>query len=135
MLKRMMVIRTLLLSCIIGVFGLVYTAENAAEENTKNKVTISWKEFKNILKLDKDEITLSEDNFQKLLAQTGVKTAPNYTVKGGKVVLTREEFRKLLDKMKPVVDPGMAPPADYLITKAQYNARMRKENTYIQPLV
>ncbi|MFC2091679.1 hypothetical protein ACFLTD_02795, partial [Elusimicrobiota bacterium] len=104
--------------------------QGAGSANNKKdgKVTIPWKEFRQILSLDKDEIIISAEYFQKILQQTGIKTKPEHTFKEGNVVLSRDEFRRILDKMKPHADSSLKLPADYLITKAQYNGYMEKES-------
>jgi hypothetical protein len=112
-----------------GVYGGVYAAETT---DNKSQLTVPWDEFKRLLRLDeeKDEIILSWEIFQKLLAQTGTETTPAYTLKEGNVVLTRAEFKKLVDQMKPPTRPTISPPPfDYLITKVIYAGKMKESNT------
>ena len=40
-------------------------------EENKSQVKMSWEEFRQLLKLDTDEITLTWDEFKQLVAQTG----------------------------------------------------------------
>jgi len=116
-----------------GLYGGLHGGAYAAEQtDNKSQLTVPWDEFKRLLRLDedKDEIILSWEIFQKLLAQTGTETNPAYTLKEGNVVLTRAEFKKLVDQMKPPTRPTIAPPPfDYLITKVIYSGKMRKNNT------
>jgi len=100
-----------------------------ADNSNGSKITIDWKEFRSLLKLDVDEIRLSWDEFSKLMEQTGTAYKPEYRVESGEVVLTREEFKQLLDRMKPPVGGKLKPPADYVITKATYNGVMGTEST------
>ena len=109
-----------------GLCGGVYGAETKGNES---HLTVPWEEFKRLLHLDEDQIVLPWDTFQKLLAQTGTKTTPAYTLKEGNVVLTRAEFQKLVDQMKPPSDLDAQIPFDYLITKAVYAGRMDRNNT------
>jgi len=112
-----------------GLFGGVYAADTT---DNKSQLTVPWDEFKRLLRLDedKDEIILSWEIFQKLLAQTGTETTPQYTLKEGNVVLTRAEFKRLVDQMKPPIRPTVSPPPfDYLITKVIYTGKMRENNT------
>jgi hypothetical protein len=109
-----------------GLHGGVYAAENT---DNKSQLTVPWDEFKRLLHLDEDQIVLPWDTFQKLLAQTGTTTTPAYTLKEGNVVLTRAEFKRLVDQMKPPADLVSQPPFDYLITKAIYAGRMGRDNT------
>jgi len=116
-----------------GLYGGLHGGVCAAETtNNKSQLTVPWDEFKRLLRLDedKDEIILSWEIFQKLLAQTGTETTPKYTLKEGNVVLTRAEFKKLVDQMKPPTRPIVSPPPfDYLITKVIYAGKMRENNT------
>ncbi len=110
---------------LFSFFSLPLEADNSAG----SKITIDWKEFRSLLKLDVDEIRLSWDEFSKLVEQTVTAYKPEYRVESGEVVLTREEFKKLLDRMKPPVGGELKPPADYVITKAIYNGVMGSEST------
>ncbi len=102
-----------------------------AQEKTENqgKLTVPWEEFKKLLRLEKNEIVLTLDTFEKLLAQTGTKAKPPHSIKEGNVILSRVEFKKLIDKMKPPIDLESTPPFDYLITKAIYSGIMKANNT------
>jgi len=104
-------------------------AEEPATGKESSEVKISWEEFKKLLKMDTDEIKLSWDEFKKLLAQTGQNVKIEYNIQDGMVVLSREQFKALLEKMKkPDVSP-IVPPGDYLITKAEYNGIMAQNST------
>ena len=115
-----------LLLVFTGLLVGVYAQDNT---NNKSQLTVPWDEFKKLLQLRENEIVLSLETFQKLLAQTGTKTTPAHTLRQGDVVLTRAEFKKLVDQMKPPTWVGTQPPFDYLITKAIYSGKMTKGNT------
>jgi hypothetical protein len=100
-----------------------------ADNSAGSKITIDWKEFRSLLKLDVDEIRLSWEEFSRLMEQTGSTYKPEYKVESGEVVLKREEFKKLLDRMKPPTGEELIPPADYVITKATYNGVMGSAST------
>jgi hypothetical protein len=102
-------------------------AQELVEE--KSRVTVSWEEFKKLLNLDENELVIPLETFQKLLAQTGVKTIPTYTMRAGNVVLSRQSFEKLVDQMKPPVDPNQIPPFEFLITKSVYSGRIGTNNS------
>lgn len=87
-------------------------------------VTVSWEEFRKLLALDKDEINLSWEEFQQILRQTGFKYVPAFQLKEERVLLTRTQFRELLNQMKPPADPTLPPPADYLLTQAVYTGKI-----------
>ncbi len=104
-------------------------AEEAEPKKESSEVRISWEEFKELLKIDADEIKLSWDEFKKLLAQTGSEVKIEYSIQNGMVVLSREQFKELLDKMKkPDISP-VIPPGDYIITRAEYNGVMEQNST------
>ncbi len=90
----------------------------------KGGVRISWEEFRKLLELDKDEFVLSWEEFQIMLRQTGFKYVPPYQLKQEQVILNREQFKRLLNQMKPPVDTTVQPPADYLLTRAAYTGRI-----------
>ncbi|MBN1406396.1 MAG: hypothetical protein JW956_01325 [Calditrichaceae bacterium] len=102
-----------------------------AQEQPANKsqVTVSWDEFKKLLNFDGENINIPLQTFNKLLAQTGVKTVPPYTIKDGNVILSKAEFQKLVDQMKAPADPAANPPFEYLITKSEYNGKMNENAT------
>lgn len=106
---------------IVLLMGITVLAQNKDE---KGDVRIPWDEFRKLLELDKDEFVLAWQDFQKILVQTGFQYVPPYQLKDEKVVLTRDQFRNLLDKMKPPSDPDIKPPADYLLTQAVYTGRI-----------
>jgi hypothetical protein len=111
--------------------GALLTGVSAQEKvpDKTGELTVPWDEFKELLNLDEDEIVISLETFQKLLAQTGIKTTPPYTVKESNVVLSRVEFRKLVDQMTPPVGLDAQPPFEYLITKAIYSGKMQNNST------
>ena len=123
--KSSLWIITLLIMCC---FPLSVTLAQEKSENN-SQVTVSWEEFKKLLNLDGDQIIIPLQTFQKLLAQTGVKTVPPYSVKDGNVILSKAEFQKLVDQMKTPVDPMATPPFEHLITKAVYSGKMSAATT------
>jgi len=109
-----------------GFLVWVYADENT---NKESELTVPWDEFKKLLHLDENEIVLPLETFQKLLAQAGITSTPAYTIEGGNVVLTRTEFQRLVDLMKPPAGRDAKPPFDYLVTKAIYSGDMEDNNT------
>jgi len=109
----------------ISILLVISTSLLAQDVNDKTgELTVPWDEFKQLLNLDKNEITISLETFQKLLTQTGIKTAPKHTVVNGIVVLSRDTFKNLVNQMKPPLDDSAVPPFSYLITKAIYSGVM-----------
>ena len=116
---------------LIAIF-LSLSSYSQEKKEDKGEVSIPWDEFRKLLELDKDEVVLSWEEFQKILVQTGKKYIPPFQLKDEKVVLTREQFKRLLDQMKPPVITVVQPPADYLITKAAYMGRITRSNALLR---
>ncbi|MGA1794950.1 MAG: hypothetical protein ACMUIL_03725 [bacterium] len=110
-------------------------------------INLPWQEFKEFLKLDRDAIELTMEELHRLLQQTDPEYKPEYQLTEGRVILSRDEFRKILEHMKPVQPDTMTPIRDYILTAAIYTGRMRegdfaftadfeltvlKENAYIK---
>jgi hypothetical protein len=104
-------------------------AATPPEEDPAGQVRMSWQEFKELLKLDTDEIKLSWEEFKRLLAQTGKEVKVEYNIQNGMVILQREQFKKLLEQMQVPAAEALKPPVDYLITKAEYIATMNQTST------
>jgi hypothetical protein len=124
---------------VIFILGFIFsfsmmTQLGLAEEKKGSEVSISWLEFKKLLKLDSDEVSLTWEEFQQLLAQAGEEYSIPYSVKNGKIILPREQFKRLLDKMRPPKETILKPPADFIITKAEYHGDMNKKNTIVNAL-
>ena len=102
---------------------------NMFPKETSSEVTIPWKEFRSLTNLDKDQIILPLETFEKILVQTGKEDIRAYNILDGNVIIEKNEFKKLVDKMKPPVKSDLAVPYDYLITKSIYKGKMREENT------
>jgi hypothetical protein len=94
-----------------------------------SKLTVPWDEFKKLIDLENDEMVLSLETFQKLVAQAGGGITPAQTLPNGDVVLTRSQFKSLVDRMKPPTPAGPSPPFACLITKATYTGTMGENNT------
>lgn len=112
--------------------AVVLVAILPAQEQTSDRaseLTLPWDEFKKLVRLDEDEIVLSLETFEKMLRQTGVTTTPEHVMREGNVVLSREEFGNLVDRMQPPEAPEKKPPFDYLVTKALYAGKMEDDNT------
>ena len=117
---------------ILMAICLSLSSYSQEKKEDKGEVSIPWDEFRKLLELDIDEVVLSWEEFQKILAQTGKKYIPPFQLKDEKVVLTRQQFKRLLDQMKPPVITVVHPPADYLITKAAYRGRITRNNALLR---
>ena len=109
------------LFAMVFAFSLAAPAQDAADPGS---VKVPWEEFKKLLDLGKDEIVLSWTEFRQILAQTEMKIVPAFELRDEKVVLTRAQFRSLLEKMKPPVPDGIARPAESLLRRSAYRGRL-----------
>jgi len=112
---------------VLGVFLVLFGVSAAVfsqEKSEPDTVRMSWEEFKKLLEFDKDEIVLSWAEFQRLIAQTGSTFVPAFELKDEKVVLSRAQFRNLLERMKPFVTAPVHRPADWLPRRSSYRGRL-----------
>jgi hypothetical protein len=116
---------------ILAVLLLGFVGSLAAQETGPRQaaLTIPWDEFKHLLHLEENQIVLSLEIYQKLLAQTGAEIKPVTTLSNGQVILTRTDFEQLVNQMKAPAGPDLPPPFDYLITKALYEGKMDQNST------
>ncbi|MFH0925829.1 MAG: hypothetical protein V1872_09440 [bacterium] len=103
-------------------------SENKKEKETKSKINISWTEFKGLLNLDKDDLELTCEEFNRLIQQTNPKFKPDYQLKEGKVLLSHDEFKKIVNDFRTIVQSDPAPIRDYLFTKSSYSGKMSKDD-------
>jgi hypothetical protein len=125
--KRIFIVVVAVLELITGGVIRGLYAQDSTEKG--GVLTVPWTEFKKLLNLDENEIVFPLETFHKLLAQTGIQTPPPHAVEEGNVVMTRTEFKKLVDQMKPPATPEDRPPFDYLITRAVYTGKVQQNNT------
>ncbi len=116
---------------LIVTLSMLMVSPGFAAEKDKSRVQMSWQEFRRLLKLDTDDITLTMEEFKQLVAQTGEDTGISYSVKNGKIVLPRQQFTELLNKMEPPRTTILRLPAEYVISKAVYKGNMGKKSTIV----
>ncbi len=105
-------------------FSLLPSPRRPRRRRKPGAVKVSWEEFKRLLDLGKDEIVLSWAEFQQIIAQTDTKIVPAFELRDEKVVLTRAQFRNLLEKMKPRTSTGVERPAESLLRRSAYKGRL-----------
>ena len=115
-------------------FVLLHDASSAAEKtpgpSSTGQISLPWDKFQKLLNLDEERISLDLDEFAAIIRQTGTKDLPPFAVKEGKVVLKRDDFKKLLKSMEPPrVDPALG---DFLITGASYEVKVEKDFTEVK---
>jgi hypothetical protein len=109
----------------VAVLGLgLALAAFPQDKSDPGTVKIDWEEFKKLLNLGSDEIVLSWTEFQRIIAQTGTTFVPAFELRDERVVLTRAQFRALLEKMKSPVTATTYRPAEFLFRRTAYRARV-----------
>ncbi len=127
--KRILTVICLAILATGGLAEKTKADEMVRPGNPGGEATVPWDQLSSLLNLDKDQIVISLETFQKLLAQTGIKPTGTHTIRGGNVVLTRAEFDSLVMQMKPPVEITDGRPVDFLITKALYGGKMKTNST------
>jgi hypothetical protein len=120
-----------LTSFILLVFsnGALLAEEKSPGPSSTGQISLPWDKFQKLLNLDEERISLDIDEFAAIARQTGARDLPPFAVKEGKVVLKRDDFKKLLKSMEPPkADPALG---DFLLTSASYNVKVEKEVTEV----
>ncbi|MEW5802873.1 MAG: hypothetical protein AB1847_12310 [bacterium] len=98
------------------------------DSGCESKIRIPWEEFKNLLKLDRNELVLTWEELNRLLQQTDPEFKPEYDLIDGKVLLSHDELIRMLNHFKPLPPETIDPVRAYLFTKSIYTGRMGKED-------
>ena len=126
--KCLFLILTILIS-LISLHDCLLADEKFPDPSSTGQITLPWEKFQKLLNLDEERISLDIDDFVAITRQTGVRDLPPFAVKDGKVVLKRDDFKKLLKSMEPPrADPILG---DFLLTSAYYHAKIEKEATEV----
>ena len=103
--------------------------EKSPGPSSTGQISLPWDKFQRLLNLDEERISLDMNEFAAIARQTGARDLPPFAVKEGRVVLKRDDFKKLLESMKPPkADPALG---DFLLTSAHYKATIEKEATEV----
>jgi hypothetical protein len=119
------------ISFILLVFhhGAFCAEEKFPSPSSTGQISLPWDKFQKLLNLDEEKISLDLDDFSALVRQTGTRDLPPFAVNEGKVVLKKEDFKKLLKSMEPPKhDPTLG---DFMLTSASYKAKVEKETTEV----
>lgn len=103
--------------------------EVMAQAKNKESITLTWQDLQKLLDLNANEIKITWDELKKLLTQTGSRLDPDFEIKDGIVTIKRDQFSRILNRMKPTARQLPAPPKDYLFTEAAYTGIAGKQNS------
>ncbi len=90
------------------------------EKSSNAKLRLPWEVLREVLKLDSKNVRLTWDEYKTLLRLTSSTKVPEFTLVGGDVILSREEFTRLVQSLVP---PAPSP-AEATISKASYRGRL-----------
>ena len=103
--------------------------EKSPAPSSAGQISLPWDKFQKLLNLDEERISLDLDDFAAIVRQTGTRDLPPFAVNEGKVVLKKDDFKKLLKSMEPPkLDPALG---DFMLTSASYKAKIEKETTEV----
>ncbi len=117
--------RILLLISLMIVGQMSWGALN--NDNHQAKLNLPWTELQRLLQLDSDQVRLHWDEFQALLKQTTTKARPTFAFSDGDVLLSKAEFKRLIDTLVPPPPPIESS----LITKSAFTATVKKESVVV----
>jgi hypothetical protein len=112
--------KLLCLCCVMLLFLTWGHNETFAQAKGSEGITLTWQDLQKLLDIDAKEIKITWAELKKLLIQTGSRLDPDFEIKDGIVTLKRDQFSRILNRMKPAVKQFPAPPKAYLITEAAY---------------
>jgi hypothetical protein len=114
---------------LVSIHGILWAEEKFPAPSSTGQILLPWDKFQKLLNLDEDKVSLDLEDFAAIVRQTGTRDLPPFAVNEGKVVLKKEDFKKLLKSMEPPKhDPTLG---DFLLTSASYKARVEKETTEV----
>jgi hypothetical protein len=103
--------------------------EKRAETSPAGHVSLPWEKFQKLLLLDEERISLDIEEFAAIVRQTETRDLPPFAMNEGRIVIKREDFKRLLRSMKPPhADPALG---DVLITSGSYEGKIEKEATEV----
>jgi len=111
-----------LLLSFLGLALLSPLARANASDNTRLK--LPWAQIQKLLNINKDEIRLTWGEFQTLLRHTRQKRVPALTISDGDVVLSKEEFKVIINSL--ILPPP--PLSQSYLTKAEYAGVVKKDS-------
>ncbi|MBL0350281.1 MAG: hypothetical protein IPP68_07900 [Elusimicrobia bacterium] len=117
--------RLFLIGALVGP-SFAGRAEDASTQS-QGELSLPWAAFEKLLQLNKDNVLLTWEEFQRLLQQTGAAETPPYQLQNGQVSLTRDEFKRLLDRLKPPAGEG----AKAYLTRAVYTGRVTRKGATV----
>ena len=103
---------------------LLAVSASALEKSDQAHIKLPWDILQGVLKLDNKEVRLTWEEFQILLKHTAPQKLPSFAMKGSDVVMTREEFNRLVTSLIPPSTQGTTT----AITKASYRGALKKDS-------
>ena len=120
------------LLCLLSIMMLLFLGgrfEAPAQGAESEGITLTWQDLQKLLDIDAKEIKITWAELKKLLMQTGSRMDPDFEIKDGIVTIKREQFSRILNRMKPVHKQAPAPPKQYLLSEAVYTGTAGEKNS------
>jgi hypothetical protein len=105
---------------LLTLFLSLWPALHAAEVPDKTRLKLPWDTLQRVLRLDGKDVRLTTREFDTLIRHTAVGRMPNHQVVDGDIVLSREDFGRLMQNLLPPAPPE----AGALLTQGRYRARL-----------
>lgn len=90
------------------------------DKSSNAKLRLPWDVLQDVLKLDAKNVRLSWDEYKTLLRLTAPKNMPEITRAGGDVILSREEFTRLVQSLVPPAPSS----AEATVSKGSYRGKL-----------
>lgn len=114
---------------LVSLHNILWAEEKFPAPSSTGQISLPWDKFQKLLNLDEDKVSLDLEDFAAIVRQTGTRDLPPFAVNEGKVVLKKNDFKKLLKSMEPPkLDPALG---DFMLTSASYKAKIEKETTEV----
>jgi len=114
---------------LVSLHSILWAEEKFPAPSSAGQISLPWDKFQKLLNLDEDKVSLDLEDFAAIVRQTGTRDLPPFAVNEGKVVLKKNDFKKLLKSMEPPkLDPALG---DFMLTSASYKAKIEKETTEV----
>lgn len=105
---------------IPALFAGMMVPAQAEDKPSNAKLRLPWEILQGVLKLDSKNVRLTWEEYRTLLRLTSSTKIPDFNMQGGDVLLTREEFTRLVQSLVPPAPQS----AEASVSKASYLGRL-----------
>ncbi|MBL8024510.1 MAG: hypothetical protein JNK54_09575 [Elusimicrobia bacterium] len=109
---------------LLFVLSCLSTFAQTEEKTSNAKLRLPWEILQGVLKLDAKDVRLTWEEYRTILRLTSSKKVPDFSMSGGDVILSREEFTRLVQSLIP---PAL-PAAEAFVSKASYKGQLHGDS-------